>query len=83
MSWTGWLSPMGGCGEPISNGIFDNDQFRRSFLQDLHERSGRTSAHAASAFSYRQWKEEQYDHLAEAVRRHCDVERIYRLVGLC
>lgn len=65
------------------HGIFDNDQFRRSFLQDLHERSGRTSAHAASAFSYRQWKEEQYDQLAEAVRRHCDVERIYQLVGLC
>ena len=64
------------------HGIFDNDQFRRDFLSDLHGRSGRTNTHIASPFSYTQWKEEQFDRLAEEVRRHCDVECIYRLMGL-
>jgi adenosylcobyric acid synthase len=64
------------------HGVFDNDQFRRGFLHDLEQRSGRTNRLSATPFSYRQWKEEQYDRLAEHVRKHCDVERIYRLVGL-
>ena len=66
------------------HGIFDNDEFRRDFLIDLHHRSGRDHNSSASAtpFSYRQWKEEQFDRLAAEVRRHCDVEHIYRLVGL-
>ena len=64
------------------HGIFDDDQFRQGFLQDLHDRSGRTHAHAVSPFSYRQWREEQFDRLAEEVRRHCDVARIYQLMGL-
>jgi adenosylcobyric acid synthase len=64
------------------HGIFDNDQFRRHFLTDLHDRSARTQTLAASPFSYRQWKEDQFERLAEEVRRHCNVERIYRLIGL-
>jgi adenosylcobyric acid synthase len=64
------------------HGIFDNDHFRRAFLRDLQRRSGRTNALSASPISFRQWKEEQFDRLAEHVRNHCDVERIYRLIGL-
>ncbi len=64
------------------HGIFDNDQFRRGFLQDLHDRSGRTHTHTASPFSYRRWQEAQFDRLAAEVRRHCDVRRIYQLMGL-
>jgi len=64
------------------HGIFDNDHFRRDFLHDLQRRSGRTNILSAAPFSYHQWKEEQFDLLAELVRKHCDVERIYRLIGL-
>jgi adenosylcobyric acid synthase len=65
------------------HGIFDNDSFRRHFLLDLEQRSGRTNTLSAAPFSYRQWKEEQYDRLASHVRQYCDVEQIYRLIGLC
>jgi adenosylcobyric acid synthase len=64
------------------HGIFDNDHFRRAFLHDLQRRSGRTHAPSAAPFSFRQWKEEQFDLLAVHVRKHCDVEAIYRLIGL-
>jgi adenosylcobyric acid synthase len=64
------------------HGIFDNDPFRRDFLQDLQQRSGRTNALSTASFSYGHWKEEQFDRLAEQVRSHCNVDRIYHLIGL-
>ncbi len=64
------------------HGIFDNDGFRRGFLRELQQRSGRGRVPLSTGFSYRQWKDEQYDRLAEHVRAHMDVERVYRLLGL-
>ncbi|HQN18035.1 MAG TPA: cobyric acid synthase, partial [Syntrophobacteraceae bacterium] len=65
------------------HGIFDNDDFRSHFLKDLRQRSGKADAPPAALFSYGRWKEEQFDRLAAHVRRHCDVGRIYRRIGLC
>ncbi len=64
------------------HGVFDNDPFRRRFLDDVRERSGKGLVRISSSFSYRKWKEEQYDLLAEHVRRHCQVEKIYQLLGV-
>jgi adenosylcobyric acid synthase len=64
------------------HGIFDNDGFRRAFLTDLRQRSGMATSGDVVPLSFRQWKEEQYDLLAEHVRRHTDVPKIYKLMGL-
>lgn len=64
------------------HGIFDNDGFRRAFLEGVRERAGKTRIALSSAFSYRGWKEEQYERLAEHVRRHVDVPAIVRALGL-
>ncbi len=64
------------------HGIFDEDAFRRDFLYDLQMRSGKPCGPSNGAFSYSDWKQQQYDRLAEHVRRHTDVERIYALMGL-
>lgn len=64
------------------HGIFDNDRFRRDFLQVLSIRSGKDGALLSGGFAYEHWKEQQYDLLAEHVRRHTDVARIYRALGL-
>ncbi|MFP5211965.1 MAG: cobyric acid synthase, partial [Acidobacteriota bacterium] len=64
------------------HGIFDNDSFRRSFLESVLERAGRSRALLSTGFSYRQWKDGQYDLLADHVRRHMDVEGVYRALGL-
>lgn len=64
------------------HGIFDNDGFRRSFLREVQRRSGKAAVTGSSTFSYREWKETQYDLLAEHVRRHTDMKRIYREMGI-
>ncbi len=64
------------------HGIFDNDAFRRSFLKDIARRSGKSHVGVSESFNYHQWREEQFDLLAEHVRRHCRVEEIYEAVGL-
>ncbi len=66
------------------HGIFDNDSFRRRFLARLSSRKGRSDLQGSDRdlFSYARWKEEQYDLLADHVRRHCDMERIYRIIGM-
>jgi len=78
----GLAQPDGRAWGTYVHGIFDNDHFRRDFLQDLQRRSGRTNTLSAAPFSFRQRKEEQFDRLAEHVRKHCDVGVIYRLIGL-
>jgi len=57
------------------HGIFDNDGFRNAFLEDIGKRSGKT-APASGLFSFRPYKEVQYDRLAELVRKFVDVDRI-------
>lgn len=65
------------------HGIFDNDAFRNRFVAFLAARKGLATGGAGSEFfRFSQWKEEQYDLLADFVRRHCDVDRIYRIMGL-
>ena len=36
----------------------------------------------AEAFNYQQFKEEQYDKLADIVRASLDMKEIYRIIGL-
>ncbi|MEJ5366029.1 MAG: cobyric acid synthase [Desulfosoma sp.] len=64
------------------HGIFDNDAFRTRFLAFLAARKGKALAVHDGSFGFSRWKEQQYDLLADHVRRHCDVERIMSLMGL-
>jgi adenosylcobyric acid synthase len=78
----GLVQPDGRVWGTYIHGIFDNDHLRRSFLHSLQSRSGKAHVSLSSTFAYRQWKDEQYDLLAEHVRRHTDVQGIYRSMGL-
>lgn len=64
------------------HGIFDNDAFRRRFLAFVAARKGKDLAAHDGSGGFLHWKDRQYDLLAEHVRRHCDVERILRIMGL-
>lgn len=81
-SLDGLIQPNGRVWGTYIHGIFDNDSFRHDFLLDLQRRSGRSQVSFSGGFSYAGWKEEQYDRLAEHVRKCTDVERIYRAIGL-
>jgi adenosylcobyric acid synthase len=64
------------------HGVFDSDVFRRRFLETLRVRSGKQEIPLSSGYSYNEWRERQYELLAEHVRRHTDVRRIYDTLGL-
>jgi adenosylcobyric acid synthase len=78
----GLIRPDGNVWGTYIHGIFDNDAFRCAFLEDLRQKVGKTVHNNNPAFSYRSWKDEQFDLLAEHVRLHVDVDTIYRAIGL-
>lgn len=61
------------------HGIFDSDAFRRHFLDDLLKRKGFPPVEKILA-CYN--IESAFDRLAETVRAHIDMEKIYRLLRL-
>lgn len=65
------------------HGLFDSDSFRRALLAAICERKGITLP--AAAIAWRDYREQQYDKLADAVRASLDMKAIYQILeeGLC
>ena len=61
------------------HGIFDADLFRRWFIDRLRSRKGLSQINRVRV---RYDLEPAFDRLADTVRAHLDMERIYRLLGL-
>ncbi len=60
------------------HGIFDNDGFRRAWLNGIRRDKGLDPLGAETA--YRDGREAAFDRLADHVRRHLDVPAIYRIL---
>ena len=58
------------------HGILDNAPFVDFLLQPFAEKLSQTDA----SFDYQAFKEEQYDKLADHVRQHVDMQRIYQIL---
>jgi adenosylcobyric acid synthase len=58
------------------HGILDNASFVDFLLQPFAEKLSQTNA----SFDYQAFKEEQYDKLADHVRKHVDMQRIYQIL---
>ncbi len=58
------------------HGILDNPLFIEKLLTPFKGKM----AQASEAFDYQAFKNEQYDKLADHVRRHLDMERLYQLL---
>ena len=58
------------------HGILDNASFVDFLLQPFAEKLSQTKA----SFDYQAFKEEQYDKLADHVRQHVDMQRIYQIL---
>ncbi|MBW1838886.1 MAG: cobyric acid synthase CobQ, partial [Deltaproteobacteria bacterium] len=63
------------------HGVFDNDRFRRKFLHKISKKENLPIKKTAGDFEYDTFKEEQYDKLADLVRKNLDMKQIYKLVG--
>jgi adenosylcobyric acid synthase len=74
----GWVSPDHRVWGTYLHGLFDNDGFRRVFLQELRwTRPGAdASAPATSYETYEKFQEAQLDRLADLLRRHLDLAQI-------
>ena len=61
------------------HGIFDNDEIRREVLNALRRRKGLKEL--PIQFRYRQYKESEFDRLANTVRKHFDMDAFYDILG--
>ncbi|GAB6100485.1 cobyric acid synthase [Halanaerocella petrolearia] len=62
------------------HGIFDNDQFRREFINSLRRKKGLAKLDEDYSSS-RQELEKNYDRLAEVVRENLDLELFYEILA--
>jgi adenosylcobyric acid synthase len=74
----GWVSRDGRVWGTYLHGLFDRDGFRRAFIASLAP-DGSTAAGAAE-WSFRQFQEAQLDRLADLLRSHLDMARIWGMV---
>jgi adenosylcobyric acid synthase len=63
------------------HGLFDNDGLRHRLISRIMGGAAMAPAKGRLA-SFQKWKEEQYDRLADHLRRHLDLARIYQIIGL-
>lgn len=63
------------------HGIFDNSRVANTIVRILAERKG-LSLDNIKEFDMQNYKESQYDLLAQWVRQSLDIEKIYRIAGL-
>ncbi|BET97845.1 cobyric acid synthase [Xenorhabdus taiwanensis] len=61
------------------HGLFDQNTFTRSLLNQLRIRKGYAPLENV-AFNYLQYKEKQFNRLAASMREHLDIARIYQLM---
>ncbi len=75
----GWVSPDHGVWGTYLHGVYDNDGFRRGFLQELaRTRPGEDITTPAT--SYENFQEAQLDRLADLLRRHLDMAQINAMI---
>lgn len=62
------------------HGVFDQEEFRTAFIQILCREKG-ISYGEQQMLTYEEYKERQYDKLADVLRESLDMERIYQILN--
>ena len=60
------------------HGVFDNDELRRAIINALRKRKGLSEL--PIQFRYREYKESEYDRLADSVRKYFDMDTVYEIL---
>ncbi|MDE6014281.1 MAG: cobyric acid synthase [Acetatifactor sp.] len=63
------------------HGLFDEEDFRNALIQILCSRKG-IVREVLEGFSMETYQEEQFDRLADTLRRNLDMDAVYRIMGL-
>ena len=61
------------------HGIFDNSEFTNHFLNEVRKLKG--FDRIDDNFSYSDYKNREYDKLAEVLRENLDIKKIYEIMG--
>ena len=64
------------------HGIFDNDEFRRGFINYLRKRKGLSPLSKSDILYYHQMKKEGFDHLERGLRGNLNINFIYQILNL-
>jgi adenosylcobyric acid synthase len=75
----GWISLDGRQWGTYLHGVFDNDRFRRAWLNVLRAEKGWPPLELT--FRYEKKREEAFERLAAHVRQHLDLKRLKRVLG--
>ena len=62
------------------HGIFDHDEFRRAVLNAIRQKKELPSL--ANTRNIRAEKERSYDALADVVRKHLDMDKVRKIMGM-
>lgn len=79
--WEGAVNEEGNVFGTYLHGIFDNLAWTRQLLNGLRRRRGLPEKRGLPFNHYRDFKEKEYDRLADTVRESLDMERVYRIMG--
>ena len=63
------------------HGIFDEIAFREAFIELLYARKGKTQGESEH-LTLQEYREQQFDKLAQVLRESLDMEKIYEILGL-
>lgn len=63
------------------HGIFDNDKWRSELIKALYKHKG-LDMDNIQVINVQELKEQAYDNLAEQVRKHMDMDKLYQIIGL-
>ena len=61
------------------HGIFDNSEFTNHFLNEVRKLKGLDKVN--EDFSFKEYKNREYDKLAQILRENVDIEKIYEIMG--
>ena len=59
--------------------IFDDIEFTRAFLNEIRKEKGLDDV-ASKVQSFDEFKETEYEKLAEVVRKHVDIDKVYQII---
>ncbi|CAI1699857.1 Cobyric acid synthase [Serratia fonticola] len=78
-AFDGAVNPAGNVLGSYIHGLFDSAPFCRALLNQLRQRKG-LPVYDGPAFDYADYKQQQFDLLADKMREHIDMDKIYRLM---
>ncbi len=78
--WEGAVSEEGNVFGTYIHGIFDNFNWTNNLLNSLRRRRGLSEKRTTLPKTYQDYKEKEYDRLADTVRENLDMDQVYRII---